>query len=173
MITKDINGNTLGADFISALTASDREYDARLLDDGTELDCSVDKITITKGSCGSPDGFTIGSIVGSTLSADVRGLSTAVKGKEIEAQVGLKVNGSFVYLTLGYFTVSEAKQNVYATTITAYGASITKTGGAFTAPATPTLANIAWNISASASEMAGRTISVGFDVSINTTLTIT
>lgn len=173
MITKDINGNTLGADFISALTASDREYDARLLDDGTELDCSVDKITITKGSCGSADGFTIGSIVGSTLTADVRGLSTAVKGKEIEAQVGLKVNGSFVYLTLGYFTVSEAKQNVYATTITAYGASITKTGGAFTAPATLTLANIAWNISASASEMAGRTISVGFDVSINTTLTIT
>lgn len=173
MITKDINGNTLGADFISALTASDREYDARLLDDGTELDCSVDKITITKGSCGSADGFTIGSIVGSTLTADVRGLSTAVKGKEIEAQVGLKVNGSFVYLTLGYFTVSEAKQNIYATTITAYGASITKTGGAFTAPATLTLANIASSISASASAMAGRTISVGFDVSINTTLTIT
>lgn len=173
MITKDINGNTLTADFISALTASDREYDARLLDDGTELDCSIDKITITKGSCGSPDGFTIGSIVGSTLSADVRGLSTAVKGKEIEAQIGLKVNGSFVYLTLGYFTVSEAKQNVYATTITAYGASITKTGGAFTAPATLTLANIASSISASASAMAGRTITVGFDVSINTTLTVT
>lgn len=172
MITKDINGNTLGADFITALTASDREYDARLLDDGTELDCSVDKITITKGSCGSADGFTIGSIVGSTLSADVRGLSTAVKGKEIEAQVGLKVNGSFVYLTLGYFTVAEAKQNVYATTITAYGASIMKTGGAFTAPATLSLSNIASSIASSASALAGRTVSVSFDASINTSLVI-
>lgn len=172
MITKDINGNTLGADFVTALTASDREYNARLLYDGTELDCSVDKITITKGSCGSPDGFTIGSIVGSMLSAEVRGLSTAVKGKEIEAQVGLKVNGSFVHLTLGYFTVSEAKQNVYATTITAYGASITKTGGAFTAPATRSLANIASSIASSASALAGRTVSVSFDASINTGLVI-
>lgn len=173
MITKDINGNTLGADFISALTASDREYNARLLDDGTELNCSVDKITITKGSCGSPDGFTIGSIVGSTLSAEVRGLSTAVKGKEIEAQVGLKVNGSFVYLTLGYFTVSEAKQNVYATTITAYGASITKSGGAFTAPQVQQLGNIASAISSSMSALAGRTITVTLDNSINASDIIT
>lgn len=173
MITKDINGNTLGADFITALTASDREYNARLLDDGTELDCSVDKITITKGSCGSPDGFTVGSIVGSTLSAEVRGLATAVKGKEIEAQVGLKVNGSFVYLTLGYFTVSEAKQNVYATTITAYGASITKSGGAFTAPQVQQLGNIASAISSSMSALAGRTITVTLDNSINASDIIT
>lgn len=173
MITKDINGNTLGADFITALTASDREYDARLLDDGTELDCSVDKITITKGSCGSADGFTIGSIVGSTLTADVRGLSTAVKGKEIEAQVGLKVNGSFVYLTLGYFTVSEAKQNVYATTITAYGASITKSGGAFTAPQVQQLGNVASAISSSMSALAGRTISVSLDSGITASDVIT
>lgn len=173
MITKNSNGQTLSAGFISALTSDSRTYDAKLLLNGTELDCSISQLTVTKGSCGSIDAFTIGNVVGSTLVADVKGLTTAVKGKELEVRIGVSVSGVYEYVTLGFFTVSEAPQNIYATTITAYGTTITRTGDAFTPPATQTLANIASAISTSASALAGRTVNVTFGAGIDTTKTIT
>lgn len=173
MITKDSSGTTLSASYISALTATDREYDAKILDNGTAINCSIDRLTITKGSCGDTNGFVIGSVVGSTLVANVRDLTDTVKGKELEVQIGLKVSGSFVYVTMGYFTVAEVQQTVYATTITAYGKVITKTGDAFTVPATTTLANVASSIATSVSALAGSTVTVTFDAGITTSDTIT
>ena len=173
MITKDSSGTALSASYISALTATDREYDAKLLYNGTEISCSIDKLTITKGSCGDANGFTIGSVVGSTLVANVRNLTDTVKSKELEVQIGLKVSGSFVYVTMGYFTVAEIQQTVYSTTITAYGKVITKTGDAFTPPATTTLANVATSIATSVSALAGSTVTVTFDSGITTSDTIT
>lgn len=176
MITVNSNGQPLSADFISALTANNRTYDARLIKGGSVLDCSITSITITKGSCGSSNAFTVGNIVGSTLVARVQGLNDAIKGEDIKVQIGLQVdeeNETFEYVTLGTFTVSEAPQNVYSTTITAYGATITRTGSAFNVPATKTLANIASSIAASVSALAGRTVTVTFGTGIIDSDTIT
>lgn len=173
MINVNSNGQPLSADFVSALTAENRTYDGRLLMNGSVLDCSVNSITVTKGSCGSDTAFTIGNVVGSTLVADVEDLQVSVKGQEIEAQIGIEINGAFEYVTLGKFVVSEAPQNVYKTTITAYGATITRTGAGFNAPSSKTLANIASSIASSMSALAGRTITVTFDSGITTSKTIT
>lgn len=173
MITVNTNGTAISAGFISALTSDNAEYQARLLDGSTELECAITRMTITKGSCGDTNGFTIGNVVGSTLVAEVKGLATSVKGKELKAQIGVKVGSAFEYVNLGFFTVSEAPQTAYATTITAYGATITKTGDAFTVPASQTLANIASSIASTASALAGRTITVSFGSGITTSDTIT
>ena len=173
MINKNTNNQNISAGFVTALTADNTEYNARLFDGGTELDCAIVRITVTKGSCGDINAFTVGNVVGSTLIAEVKGLSTQVKGKELTAQIGVKVNGSFEYVNLGYFTVSETQQTAYSTTITAYGATITKTGNAFNAPATQTLANIASSIATSVSALAGRTVNVTFGSEITTSKVIT
>ena len=173
MITKNIDGNNISAGFVSALTSDNTEYQARLLDGSTVLDCAITRLTITKGSCGSEEAFTIGNVVGSTLVAEVKGLATSVKGKELAVQIGVNVGGAFEYVNLGYFTVSETQQTAYATTITAYGATITKTGDVFTVPTTQTLANIASSIATTVSALAGRTITVTFDSGITTSQSIT
>ena len=173
MITKNTNGQNLSAGFIAALTAENRVYDAKILLNGTALDCSVNSITITKGSCGSDTAFTVGNVVGSALTASVTGLATAIKGKEIEVHIGLEVSGAFEYISLGKFVVSEAPQNVYATNITAYSTVITRTGAAFTPPQTKTLANIAASIASTVSALAGRTVTVTFGSGITTSKTIT
>lgn len=168
MITKNSNGATLSAGFISALTDVNRTYDAKILCDGVEINGAIASITVTKGSCGSEDGFTIGSVVGSTLVAEIKNLTDAVKGKELEVQIGLLVESAYEYVTLGFFTVSEVQQTAYASTVTAYGATITKTSGAFIVPQTASLTQIASSISQSVSELAGRDVSVTFDSGIDT-----
>jgi len=90
-----------------------------------------------------------------------------------ETHIGVSVSGGYEYVKLGYFTVSEAQQNLYTTTITAYGVTITKTGDAFVPPATQTLANIASSIASSISVLAGRTVTVSFESGITTSKTIT
>lgn len=173
MITKNTNGQNLSAGFIAALTAENRVYDAKILLNGTALDCSVNSITITKGSCGSDTAFTVGNVVGSALTANVTGLATAIKGKEIEVHIGLEVDGAFEYVSLGKFVVSEAPQNIYTTNITAYGTVITRTGAAFDPPQTKTLVNIAASIASTVSALAGRTVTVTFGSGITTSKTIT
>lgn len=173
MITTNSSGNPISADFIAALTADNRQYEAVLLDGGTPLNCAISRLAVTKGSSGGEDGFAVGSVVGSTLTAEVKGLTTAVKGKEIEARIGLEVGGSFEYVTLGFFTITEVQQTAYATTLTGYGKIITKTGDAFTVPATASLANIAASIASSVSALAGTAVTVTFDGAIDTTEVIT
>ena len=149
-------------------------YDAKLLVNGTELECSIDSIDITKGSCGSTYAFSVGSVVGSTLRAQVQELADDVKGQEVEVQIGLQVaEETFEYITVGYFVVSEAPKDVYTTTIIGYGLSITATGKSFTPPATQTLANIATSIATSVSAIAGRTVTVTFGTGITTSAVIT
>ena len=174
MITTNTNGQALSQTFIDALTDDNRVYDAKLLINGTEIECSIDAIDITKGSCGSTYAFTVGSVVGSTLRAQVHELADDVKGEEIEVQIGLQVGEEvFEYITVGHFIVAEAPKDVYTTTIIGYGLSITATGKAFTAPATKTLANIASSIATSVSATAGRTVTVTFDNGITTSDLIT
>ena len=173
MIDKNSNGQNISADFISALTADSRTYDVKIIYDGSALDCPLFGLSITKGSSGDESGFTIGSIVGSTLTFTTDTLPTSVKGEELEVQIGVSVGESYEYVTMGTFVVADVQKTLYRTTVTAYGATITRTGDAFVVPQTQTLANIASSISSSISALAGRTISVTFDSVITTSKTIT
>lgn len=173
MIDKNSNGQNISADFISALTSDSRTYDVKIIYDGSALDCPLFGLSITKGSSGDESGFSIGSIVGSTLTFTTDTLPTSVKGEELQVQIGVSVGESYEYVTMGTFVVADVQKTLYRTTVTAYGATITRTGDAFAVPQTQTLANIASSISTSISALAGHTISVTFDSGITTSKTIT
>lgn len=176
MITTNSSGQPLSEEFISALTADDRQYRGKLLINGVELDGDIKAFSVTKGSCGSSEGFSVGDVVGSTLTAGIMSLSTPVKGETIEARVGVLTdaeNETYEYVTLGYFKVSEAPQTKYLTSITAYGKTITHTGASFTPPATPSLANIAGSITAAIYFIYGDTVTIAFDTGIDTSEVIT
>ena len=139
MITLNTRGELISQDFINAITDSTTPYVMRLMVDGSELDCSIIKATIAKGSVGG-DSFVIGSVVGYCLQVSVKDLAVDVKGKVIECHVGL--NGEFV--RLGRFTVSEARKAGSQTGITAYSSVIAKSTEPFNYSQTSnTIENIA------------------------------
>jgi hypothetical protein len=146
MITKQSNGSDITADFISAVQSDNRNFIAGLYINGTELSCSIVNLTITKGSCASQEQFAFGDVISSTLSAELKGLTENVKGEEIEVRIGLDTGSGYEYITLGFFTATLIKKTVYTTTITAYGRTVSKTAGAFYAPATLSISNIASEI---------------------------
>ena len=74
MIRYNSTGNPISNEFVSALTNDNRTYRARILMDGSELECAITRLTITKGSCANEEAFTIGSVVGTMLTAEVKGL---------------------------------------------------------------------------------------------------
>ena len=130
MITKDINGNTLSQTFINKIQDSVTPFTVRLMANGQELDGAIVRTTVTKGSVGDVNAFNVGAVVGSSVVVEIKKLTTQVKGEEIDVQIGL----DSTYISLGLFTVTDVKQTIYSTTITAYGACVSKTTGAFTSP---------------------------------------
>lgn len=150
--------------FKTAITGDNRQFLARLMLNGEELDCSIKRVTVTKGSCATQDEFTVGTVIGSTLNAELIGLTTGVKGRELRLDIGLDVGNGYEWVSLGYFQVTESNKTAYTTSLTGYGRTVSKTGGTFNAPATPTLVAIANSITASIG------VDVVFDESINTSL---
>lgn len=181
MITKNSNGQSFSSEFMQALTADNRTYDAKILMNGTELNGEIKSMNITKGSCGNTEGFTVGGVVSNTLEAELMDLAENVKGLEVEARVGVlvgtqeeEIDGEIVetdiyeYVTLGYFIVSEVEKTTYATKITAYGKTITRTGVPFSAPAVQSLANIAGAMASAVNTTFGTNLTITFDSGINT-----
>lgn len=161
MITKDINGNTLSANYDSVVAVSPREWQVQLYVNSTLLSCGIKKMNITKGSCGSTESFSIGNVYSSMMTAELLNLSTDIKGEDIEVRIGLNT-GSVEWITIGWFTAIEVVKTVYSTSVTAYGYSTSKTAGAFVIPSTLSLTNIATAIQTAT----GKTIT--FDAGINT-----
>jgi len=149
--------------FKTAITGDNRQFLARLMLNSEELDCSIKRLTVTKGSCATQDEFNVGTVIGSTLNAELIGLTAGVKGRELRLDVGLEVDGSFEWITLGTFQVTESNKTAYTTTLTGYGRTVARTGGTFVVPATQTLSDIADSITNNAHVM------VTFDGSIDTT----
>lgn len=155
------------AGFGTTVQSDNRKFLAKLLLNGNELSADIVKLVFSKGSCGTPEAFDIGAVVSSVMTAELKNLSTSVKGETLQAQIGLEVNGAYEYITVGYFTVTEAKKTAYTTILTAYGNTVTKTGQIFSPPSTQTIANIG-------SEIATETgCTVTFDAGIDTTETVT
>lgn len=142
MITKNINGQDLTTAYSTVVSEPNRDWSARLYADGVLLDCSIVSFEITKGSCGTDESFSIGNIISSMLEAELKELTTDIKGADIEVQIGLNT-GQVEWITLGHFIAVEVKKTPYTATLTGYGYSTAKAGGSFTLPATLTLASIA------------------------------
>lgn len=130
MITKNINGQNISQAFIDQIKSDSPDTIARLVMDGSVIDCSIISVEITKGSCGA-EAFTIGSVVGDILKASVKDLSVVVQGKVIDCQIGANIGANYEYISLGLFTVSEAKKTRYTTEITAFSGIVANTTGMF------------------------------------------
>lgn len=124
MITKDINGNTLSQNYDDVIKSDSRKFLAKLLNNGTEIPCAIKRIEMTAGSCSDSSEFTVGSVVGYQLQAELSELTRDLKGEIIELQIGLltdEENETWEWIKMGEFVVSEAKKTLYTTNITANG----------------------------------------------------
>ena len=146
MITKNINGNSISQGFIDEIRSDSPRTMARLVLGGSVLSCDIVNINVTKGSCGNTT-FAVGCVVGDTLKATVKNLRADIKGQELDYQIGALVNGSYEYISLGRFTVSEVKKTRYQQEITAYSSIVAKTGVRLGEISSPTLAQLGAYIS--------------------------
>lgn len=165
MITKNTNGTNLSSGFISQIQSDSPNVIARLWYYNAELPCDIVDITVEKGSCGDQT-FMVGEVIGDMLTATVKGLSADIKGELIECHIGALVNGSYEYVSLGRFRVSQVRKTRYEATITAYSSVVADTGTRLDTSGlnNPTIAQIA-------SKVAGKLgCTVTFDTGINTSL---
>ena len=142
MINKNINNGNLSANYGTTVASPSRKWQARLYSNNTLLSCSIKRLTITKGSCGATEAFSIGNVISSMLTAELLELSTDIKGTDIKVEIGLDT-GTVEWICVGKFTAIEVVKTAYSTSVTGYGFTTSKTLSTFTIPATLTLANIA------------------------------
>lgn len=168
MITRFIDGSFIGQSYIDTLRSDNRDFLVKILMNNTELNCSIKRLEFTKGSVGDTSQFSIGNVIGNSMTAEVLDLTDDVKGQTLEIQVGLYVDnqGGYEYIKIGDFVVSEVKKNIYGSTITGFSKLVSSSGGSFTEPATKTLANIGAEIGVELG------CSVYFDTGIDTTKVI-
>ena len=146
MITKNSSGNSLNVNYASTVQEDSRGFLAMFLLNGVEVDCGIAKFEIAKGSCGSLTEFSIGNLISSMLTANVKALVDDVKGKELEVRIGLDIGGSYEWITLGFFKIADVKKTIYTTTLTGYGKITSEGGSDFSVPTTPSLSNIAYHL---------------------------
>lgn len=167
MITKNTNGNNISSGFITQIQSDSPDVVARLWYNGAELPCGIVSATVEKGSCGQQT-FMVGDVIGDVLHATVKELDTDIKDQIIECHIGALVSGSYEYVSLGRFRVSEVKKTRYQAEITAYSSVVADTGTRLdtTGLSNPTIAQIA-------SKVAGKLgCTVTFDTGIDTSLTV-
>ena len=161
MITVQSNGNPITQNFIDAVQDDSRRFLVQFLIDGAELDCDIDSVSVTKGSCAT-DTMSVGSVVGSCLTANIRKLSQTIKNKELEYRVGLWVGSDYEWITVGTYKISEVKNTHYTSVITAYSSVISDTNVLLEDTISSTIAELA----SAVSTQIGRTIT--FDAGIDT-----
>ena len=168
MITKDYQGNTLPVGYSATVQGDSRAWLAKLeYTDGTEIECGIKQFEISKGSCGTSTEFTIGNIISSTLNAEVLDLTDDIKGEYVNVLIGLVVGGTYKWINIGTFNISEVKKTIYSTTIIGHGRLVAESGNGFPDLTTPTLAQLAYYIGVEL----GCTVTL--DTSIDSSLTIT
>lgn len=169
MITRFIDGAFIGQSYIDALKEDSRQFLARFMLNGSELSCGIKKVEFGKGSCGDTTQFSIGSIFGSSMTAEVLDLTDDVKNEILELQIGLYVESqsAWRWIKVGEYKIAEVNKNIYGSTLTGYGKIVSNSSGQFTEPATKTLANIGTEIG---TELG---CTVYFDSGIDTTQVIT
>lgn len=132
MIKVNINGQPLSSNYDTVVKDDNREFLAKLLLNGTEINCDIKRLEITKGSCGDTSHFSIGNIIGDSLIAEVYNLTDDIKGQKIEVQIGLETSpNTWEYICIGRFIISEVKKTIYSTTFTGYSSLVAYSGNDF------------------------------------------
>lgn len=145
MITTDIYGNTLSANYDNVVKGDNREFLVKIYKNGVQVNCGIKKLEITKGSVGDTAQFGIGSVISSSLTAEVLDLNTNLKNEKIEIQIGLltdESNDTWEWIRLGYFTISEVKKTINGAILTGYGNLVSQSTGNFTEPSVKSLYQI-------------------------------
>ena len=106
-------------DFITTVQETSRQFKARLLIDGSELDCDISNIKCYKGSCGSE--LAVGAVYAPYLEGVLKRCDTDLLLKKMTYQIGLMVNGSYEYITMGTFTVLDPRESNGSVNFTAVG----------------------------------------------------
>lgn len=128
------------AAFDTQIQKDSRTFRAQLLSGTTPIKGEIKKITINKGACGE---FTIGSVYSSYIEATLDNCEDLLENKELQLQIGLVVDGSVEYISIGYYTVTKPSRNEYQTTFTAVGRISAKLNCLPTLPTELTLSNLA------------------------------
>jgi len=151
MITTNISGGSLSANYGTTVKTEDRDFLVKILKNNVQVDCGIKRLEITKGSVGDTTQFGIGGVISSSMTAEVLDLNTNLKNEEVEIQVGLltdESNDTWEWIRLGYFTITEVKKTIYGSTLTGFGNLVSHSTGNFTAPSVKTLYKIGlslWN----------------------------
>lgn len=165
MITKNVNGNSISQAFIDEIRSDSPNIVAKLMMDGSEIECDITNLQVFKGSCGSVT-LTLGNVIADRLTASVKNLSVDVRKKDIECWIGAWTGGDYEYISMGVFTVSEALKTRYETQITAYSSVVGKTSGLFITERTSLDPPIISELGNEVSEQIG--CSISFDSAIDT-----
>lgn len=142
MITKNINGNDISQAFIDQIRSDSPNVIARLMLNGSQIDCDIVGISVEKGSCGD-DTFSLGNVFATKLTATLKNLTVSLKGQEIDYQVGAWTGSDYEYINVCTVKVTDAKSTRYQTEITAYSSVVADTAGAFDASELSTIADVA------------------------------
>ena len=167
MITTYIDGTSIGSDYANTVKSDTRDFLARFMLNGSEVNCDIQRVEFTTGSCADINQFTIGSVIGCSVNAEVLNLTDDVKNQVLDLQIGLLINSVYKWIKVGQYKISEVKKKINGATLTGYGKVVSDSSGNFIEPATKTLKNIGDEI---ASEIGG---TVYFSSSIDKTKIIT
>ena len=107
------------AQFATTIENASRQFRARLLYNSVAIDCDISKIVCTKGSCA--DKISTGCVFVPYLTATLKRCAQDLDGKELVYQIGLNISGSYEYIDIGYFTVTESTASHGAVDFTAIG----------------------------------------------------
>ena len=134
MITTQSDGRPISAGFVDAMAAGLVEYDMKLWANGAAVPCVVKsaKLSLGAGLLGdmATEDFAIGQVLTTQLDAQLYDCPDLM-GEELQVRVGVKVDGSYEYVTVATVTVSTSKEWKGVTTVQAVGAA----GAALAAPA--------------------------------------
>lgn len=110
---------TASADFITEVTKLSRNFRARILLDGSALDCDIKSIHIHKGS-----GTEVvpGSVYVPYIDAELMNCSTALKGEDITLEISVRTGpDEYDPITIGTYYDIKAKGDTSSLHITAVG----------------------------------------------------
>lgn len=107
------------ANFITAVGEASRQFRAKLLKNGVELDCDIQKIRCYKGSCASE--LSIGCVYAPYIEATLMRCDVDLDGAELTYQIGLLVGSSYEYITLGKFKVMDPSKGNGSVSFSAIG----------------------------------------------------
>ncbi len=134
-----INSSTA---FAGEIEKSSRSFDVKIYNDNLDVSGSIKSVAVHLGSCGGQT-FMTGVIYASYIEVTLSEMVTALQGLELRLDVGVLVNDTYDYITLGYFTCGAPETSENQTSFTAQGRIGSKFEGTFIPPAGQTLSDIA------------------------------